>query len=204
MRRLKRTMPVRTKILLPALVVWMIASSTALYGQYDANPLTGMQWLTISGGLNTADHISWQGMAAASMRGETMITQFRLGYSQEFIESPNDTCTERKNRISEIGVLWGDGWTSRKWFFTGTLGFGMNVRMYCADADYGEFRYVTAVTIGVPAQVELGYLLSKKWALTFVGVGNWNFRQPYGGAHFGLTYRFISTMTSSDQKSGKE
>ncbi len=198
MKQLKMT------FLKAALALVLLTTGKGAFAQYEANPLTGMKWLTISGGLNTADHISWQGMASASMRGETMITQFRLGYSEEFIESPNDSCTQRKNRIIEAGVLWGDGWTSRKWFFTGSVGFGLNMRMYCADADYGDFRYVTAMTIGVPAQIELGYLLNKKWAMTFVGVGNWNFRQPYVGAHLGLTYRFVSSMTSSDQKSGKE
>lgn len=195
---------IRMGILKSGLLLVIITTAHAAFSQYEENPLTGMKWLTLSGGLNTADNISWQGMASASMRGETMITQFRLGYSQEFIEAQNDTCTERKNRIAEMGVLWGDGWTSRKWFFTGSVGFGLNMRMYCTDADYGDFRYITALTIGVPAQIELGYLLNKKWAVTFVGVGNWNFRQPYGGAHLGLTYRFVSSITSSDQKSGKD
>jgi hypothetical protein len=197
-------MPVKTGAVRCFATAVFLCYGSLVFGQYEANPLSGMKWLTVGGGLNTADHISWQGMASASMRGDIFITQVRLGYAQEFIEVANDTCTQRKNRIIETGVLWGDGWTSRKWFFTGTLGFGLNVRMYCTDGDFGAYRYLTAVTIGVPAQLEFGYLMNKKWALTLVGVGNWNFRQPYVGAHLGLTYRFVSTLTSSDQRSGKE
>jgi hypothetical protein len=173
-------------------MVWFfsLGSASFAWSQYDQNPLQGKRWATLGAGLNTADNVSWQTMLSYSKRGETMLTQVRLGYSQEFIESKDDTCTERKNRIIETGVLWGDGWAGRKWYITGAVGFGLNVRMYCADADYGGFRYLTAVTIGVPASIECGFMATKDWGLGIQVVGNWNFRQPYIGGQLAWHYRF--------------
>ncbi len=160
------------------------------FAQYTDNPLLGKHWATLSGGLNTADNVSWQACASAAMRGETMMTQARIAYSQELIEVANDTCTFRKNNLTELAVMWGDGWGGKHWYVTGTLGFGFNVRMYCDDKDYGGYRYLTAVTIGLPAQIDVGVLFGKYSGITLSMLGNWNFRQAYAGAHLGFTRRF--------------
>lgn len=164
----------------------MVATANA---QYEDNPLKGKKWATLGAGLNTADNISWQTAITGTMRGETMITQLRFGYSQELIEAANDSCTNVKNRIIEMGLLWGDGWGGKRWFVAGTLGFGLNVRMYCTPGDYEDFEYLTAVTLGIPAHIELGVMASKNIGITLSVLGNWNFRQPYAGAHLGVTYR---------------
>ncbi|MFN0032651.1 MAG: hypothetical protein ACKVOR_10875 [Flavobacteriales bacterium] len=172
-------------------LMWCLLLMPAItHAQYEDNPLNGLRWATLSAGANTADNISWQACAAASIRGSTMLTQLRVAYSQELIEAPDDTCTAMKNKITEIGILWGDGFGGRHWFVTGTLGFGLNVRTYCARAEYGGFRSVTAVTIGIPAHIEAGIMLDKKSAITMSIIGNWNFRQPYAGALLGYTRRF--------------
>ena len=44
-----------------------------------------------------------------------------------------------------------------------------------------QFVYKAGATIGVPAQIEMGYL-SKKGGLSLMLTGNWNFREPYYGA----------------------
>lgn len=171
------------------LVLLATLSILASHAQYEENPLKGKKWLTLSGGLSTADHISWQVACTGSSRGETMITQARLAYSQEFIEGRDDSATFRKNRILEAGLMWGDGWRTRKWYVNGSLGFGFNIRMYEDDGLYEDFRYLTAVTIGVPAQIEAGAIIGKKWGLGIVVLGNWNFRQPYVATHLGFVYR---------------
>jgi hypothetical protein len=156
--------------------------------QYEDNPLKGRKWFSVTGGVNTADYLSWQGLASFSSRGETVLTQARLGYSQELIKAPGDSCRDNMNRLSEAGLLWGDGWGKKNWFVTGAIGFGLNVRMYCDHGAY-ENRYLTAVTLGVPAQVEFGLQLSKQIGIELLLSGNWNFRAPYGGVHIGIFYR---------------
>jgi len=169
------------------LVILVLLFSIFSQAQYEDNPLKGKKWTTVSGGVNTMDFVSWQGMMSYSSRGETVLTQTRLAYSQELIKAPDDSCAEHRNRLIEAGLLWGDGWGKKKWYVTGAIGFGLNVRMYCDHSVY-ESRYLTAVTLGIPAQVEFGVMVSKKMGINVVAVGNWNFRAPYAGAHLGMFY----------------
>lgn len=170
-------------------ILFCCSAVNTVSGQYEDSPLKGKKWATLSVGVNSADFLCWQGMGTFSSRGETVLTQLRLGYSQELLIASNDSCTEKRNRLSEIGLLWGDGWGGKKWYVTAAVGFGMNVRMYCDHGQY-ENRYLTAVTLGVPAQIELGLMINKNIGVNMVGVGNWNFRAPYFGGHLGFVYRF--------------
>jgi len=162
------------------------------HAQYEKNPLVESQWLSISGGLNTADYRSWQAMASYSYRSDIMLTQYRLAISQELIEGPNDSIFYKKNRIIETGILWGDAYTKKKWYISGGLGMGLNIRMYGDTAIQNDsaFRYITAVTIGIPAQLETGFWISPNAGIGASIVANWNFRQPYVGAHLHFIYRF--------------
>lgn len=150
--------------------------------QYEDNPLRGKRWYGVSGGINSADYWSWQGMFTYSKRGEGSLVQTRIAFTQELWMAPNDSCTERHNKLTELGVLWGDGWGGRSWYVTGAIGFGFNMRQYCRKADYDN-EYITGLTLGVPFQVEAGIRFAKYSAISLVGVGNWNFREPYAGAH---------------------
>ncbi len=134
------------------------------------------------------DLVSWQGMASFSSRGESVLTQARIAYSQELVKASDDSCSEHKNRLTEAGILWGDGWAGKKWYFTAALGFGFNVRMFCRHKAY-EDQYITAVTFGLPLQVEFGVLVSKNVGVNVVGSANWNFRAPYAGGQVGVFYR---------------
>ena len=156
--------------------------------QYEDNPLKGKEWFSLSGGLNTMDHISWQTAGTFSSRGETVLTQARIAYGQELIEAANDTFTMRKNRLLEAGLLWGDGYGGKKWYVSGAVGFGFNVRMFCTKKEYEEV-YITKFTLGIPLQIEAGVFVSKNIGINFVAIGNWNFRAPYGGVHLGVFYR---------------
>lgn len=162
--------------------------SVGVFSQIEENPLKGKTWFNAGTGLTNMDNVSWQAFGSVAKRGETLTTQFRMAYSQEFIESTMDTCTERKNKLAEMGILWGDGWGGRKWYAHGSIGFGLNMRFYCDDADYG-YRYLTAITIGVPAQIELGAMIDPHLGIALVGTGNWNFRAPYAGGTLGIFYR---------------
>jgi hypothetical protein len=64
------------------------------------------------------------------------------------------------------------------------------MRMYCRKADY-EDEYITGLTLGVPVQIEAGVLLGKKSGLSLIGMGNWNFREPYLGAQLAF-YHLLS------------
>jgi hypothetical protein len=165
-----------------------ICCSANLLAQYEDNPLKGKRWMTITTGANSMDYISWQGLATYSKRGENVLTQVRLGYSQELIQPKNDSCSLRLNRLSEFCVLWGDGWGGKQWYVTGSIGFGLDVRMFCRHNVY-EDKYLTAVTFGLPAQVEFGFLVSKKVGINLTGVANWNFRAPYVGGLIGIYYQ---------------
>ncbi len=151
-------------------------------GQYEDNPLRGERWMSFGGGLNSADFWSWQGMVSYSKRGETSLVQSRICFTQELLIAADDSCTDRRNKLTELGLLWGDGWAGKKWYATGALGFGFNVRQFCRKADY-ENEYVTGITLGVPFQIEAGLRLGKYSGISLVGVGNWNFRESYAGAH---------------------
>lgn len=169
--------------------LWLLAEVGAIQAQYTDNPLRGNRWVTIGAGLNTADYWSWQGMLSYSKRGETSLVQARLAFTQELWIEVSDSCTESRNKLTEVGVLWGDGWGGKAWYATGSVGFGFNLRQFCRKADY-ENEYVSGITLGVPFQLEAGLRLGKYSAISLVGVGNWNFREPYAGAH--LAYiRFL-------------
>lgn len=164
-------------------------ASVGALAQYEDNPLRGSRWVSVGGGINSSDYWSWQGMVTYSKRGEGSLVQVRGAFTQELWMADNDSCTERHNKLSELGVLWGDGWGGRNWYVTGSVGFGLNVRQYCRKADY-ENEYITGLTLGVPFQVEAGLRLGKYSAVTLTGVGNWNFREPYAGALLAYT-RFL-------------
>jgi hypothetical protein len=173
--------------------VWTLSGlALTSRAQYVENPLKDRRWLMVSGGMNNADYRSWQTGITYSSRGESMITQVRMMFSQELTEGPADSIFFRKNKLAELGVLWGDGWGGNNWYVTGTAGMALNIRMYGDSAlqSNTEFRYLRAVTIGIPAQIEAGVRFNKSWGITAAMVGNWNFRQPYFGAHLGLVYHF--------------
>jgi hypothetical protein len=156
------------------------------FAQYADNPLRGSKWVSVGGGLNTSDYWSWQGMVSYSSRGDGSLVQARLAFTQELLIAANDSCTERRNKLSELGILWGDGWGGKKWYATGSVGFGFNVRQYCRSAGYDN-EYITGLTLGVPFQIEAGIRLGKYSGISLLGVGNWNFREPYAGALLAYT-----------------
>jgi hypothetical protein len=170
------------------ILISVILACTDTHAQYTDNPLKGQRWFTVAGGLGNMDYISWGAGGSYSKRGETLLTQVKLAYSQEFIESPEDTCTSRKNRLAESGILWGDGYSWKHGYITGALGFGFNVRFYCDQGDF-EDRYLSALTVGLPAQIEAGFYIGKQWSAGLVLVANWNLRAPYAAAHIGVGYR---------------
>lgn len=178
-----RTVPKKITLLLQ-----LIVFSGFINAQYLENPLKDKKWASVLGGLNSSENVSWQMIGNWSSRGEFFVTQLRLGYSQELIEPVNDPFTFRKNRMAELSYLLGDGWGGKRWYATGTIGFGLNVRMYADSGDY-QLRYVTTLSPAIPAQIDFGLLLNKKWGAGISLVGNLNFRQSYFGALMGVSYR---------------
>jgi hypothetical protein len=172
-----------------ALVV-VLTLSSEICAQYSDNPLRGRKWYTAGAGLNSSDYWSWQTAFTYSKRGEGSLVQARMAYTQELWMAPDDSCTDRHNRLTELAVLWGDGWAGKRWYATGSIGFGFNMRMYCRKADY-ENEYITGLTLGVPIQIEAGVLLGKKSGLSLIGMGNWNFREPYLGGQLAF-YRLLT------------
>jgi hypothetical protein len=175
-------------------ILW--SSSPEACCQYGNNPLKNQRWMTYTAGMGTMDYISWTTSGSYSKRGETLLTQVKLAYSQEFIESKNDSCTSVKNRLAESGILWGDGYAWKHGYVSGALGFGFNIRFYCDQGAY-EDRYLSALTIGLPAQIETGFYIGKQWNAGLVLSGNWNLRAPYLAAQIGVGYRFKKMKVSS-------
>lgn len=126
------------------------------------------------------------------------MTSLRFAYTQELIEGADDSVTFRKNRIIETGIMWGEGWGGRRWYAAGSAGMSINLRMYGDSAieNNTSFQYFSALTLGVPAQIEAGVFLNKQLAINTTLLGNWNFRQPYIGVHLGITYRFKHASSS--------
>ncbi len=158
------------------------------WSQYTDNPLKGQEWLSLGGGVNSADGYAWQALATGNLRGEFFLNQVRVGYSQQLMEKPNDPFSFRKNRLAEVAYLLGDGWGGKHWYASGAAGFALNVRMYADSGEY-KLRYVTAVSPGIAAQMDVGLWFNSKWGAGLSLVGNLNFRQSYGGVLFGIHYR---------------
>jgi hypothetical protein len=175
-----------------ALFLLFLLTGAWAKAQYEKHPLEERQWVALLNGVNTADNISWQTTGTYSYRSDFMLTQVRFGYSQEFIEGPSDSIFFRKNRIIETGVLWGEVFAKKNWYVSGSIGMGLNIRLYgdSAEQNKTDFRYLSAVTIGVPAQIETGVWIGPSFGLGTGIIANWNFRQPYVGTFFSLIYRF--------------
>jgi hypothetical protein len=151
--------------------------------QYTTNPMLNTSWTSFGLGANSADNLSYQLFASKSTYEETVSTTIRAAYSQELIEGADDSIFFRKNRSLEVGVLWGQVWGKNNMFLAASAGMGLTVRFYGDSAlqVIDQFVYKAGATIGVPAQIEMGYL-TKKGGLSFMLTGNWNFREPYYGA----------------------
>jgi hypothetical protein len=83
-----------------------LSPAVQVIAQYEDNPLRGQRWVSVSGGLNTSDYWSWQGMVTYSKRGEGSLVQTRVALTQELFMAADDSCTEKHNKLAEIGVLW--------------------------------------------------------------------------------------------------
>jgi hypothetical protein len=153
------------------------------FTQYTTNPMLNTTWTSFGIGATNADNLSYQLFASKSMYEETVSTTLRAAYSQELIEGADDSIFFRKNRSLEVGVLWGQVWGRNNLFLAASAGMGLSVRFYGDSAlqVIDQFVYKAGATIGVPAQIEMGYL-SKKGGLSLMLTGNWNFREPYYGA----------------------
>lgn len=134
------------------------------------------------------DYISWHTAYTGSKRGEMLVTEYQFALSQEWIQSADDSCTDRHNRLIEANVLWGDGWGGKHWFATATAGFGLGIRSYC-DAGTYENRYITSTMPGFVVHSQVGLWLTEHWALGMDFSGNLNFRSPYGAAGLSVIYR---------------
>jgi len=153
------------------------------FAQYTTNPMLNTTWTSFGIGATNADNLSYQLFASKSMYEETVSTTLRAAYSQELIEGADDSIFFRKNRSLEVGILWGQVWGRNNLFLAASAGMGLSVRLYGDSAlqVIDQFVYKAGATIGVPAQIEMGYL-SKKGGLSLMLTGNWNFREPYYGA----------------------
>lgn len=160
--------------------------------QLVANPLTGKRWVNFSVGANNGDYLSGQTCLTFAKRSEDILTMARVAFSQQMMANPNDSAWTFHNRMGEIGMMWGDGWSGKKLYVAGAIGMGLNVRRFATNVAYVKNEPITVVTIGVPVQVETGFMISSKAALTLNLMGNWNFREPYLGANLGFTYRLTN------------
>ncbi len=166
-----------------ALPLFLVCISLVAQAQYTTNPMLNTTWTSFGIGANTSDNLSYQLFASKSTYEETVSTTLRAAYSQELIEGKDDSIFFRKNRSLEVGVLWGQVWGKNNMFVAASAGMGLTLRLYGDSAMQviDQFVYKAGATIGVPAQLEMGYL-SKKGGLSLMLTGNWNFREPYYGA----------------------
>ena len=166
-----------------ATILFLFCLCSTAIAQYTTNPMLNTRWTSFGIGANSSDNLSYQLFASKSKYEETVSTTIRAAYSQELIEGADDSIFFRKNRSLEVGILWGQVWGKNNLFLAASAGMGLTLRLYGDSALQvtNEFVYKAGATIGVPAQIEMGYL-SKKGGLSLMLVGNWNFREPYYGA----------------------
>ena len=164
-------------------LLFLMFISLIAQAQYTTNPMLNTTWTSFGLGANSADNLSYQLFASKSTYEETVSTTLRAAYSQELIEGQDDSIFFRKNRSLEVGILWGQVWGRKNMFVAASAGMGLSLRLYGDSAMQvlNQFEYKAGATIGVPAQIEMGYL-SKKGGLSLMLTGNWNFREPYYGA----------------------
>lgn len=168
----------------------ILFSSSTLWAQYKANPMNNKVWQHYGIGLNTADNLSWNTLFTQTRQSDDISTTFKFGYSQEWIEGKDDSIFFRKNRTIESGVMWGQAWATGHLYVHACAGMGLTLRLYGDHKVQSntEYVYKAGLTIGVPAQIEVGYL-QKEYGITLVMTGNWNFREPYMGAALCYTRR---------------
>ncbi len=166
-----------------ATLLFLVCISFLVQAQYTTNPMLNTAWTSFGLGANSSDNFSYQLFASKSTFEETVSTTVRAAYSQELFEGQDDSIFFRKNRSLEVGVLWGQVWGKNNMFLAASAGMGVTLRLYGDSAlqVIDQFVYKAGVTIGVPAQIEMGYL-SKNGGLSLMLVGNWNFRESYYGA----------------------
>lgn len=164
-------------------LLFLVCISLVVQAQYTTNPMLNTRWTSFGLGANSSDNFSYQLFASKSTFEETVSTTVRAAYSQELLDGQDDSIFFRKNRSLEVGVLWGQVWGRNNLFLAASAGMGVTLRLYGDSAlqVIDQFVYKAGVTIGVPAQIEMGYL-SKNGGLSLMLVGNWNFREPYYGA----------------------
>ena len=177
------------KLLLALTFLACACISTRTAAQYEANALANKSWFSLAGGVNNFDYWSWNTQFSYSHRSDFLLTQYRASFTQELIQSKKDTCTMHKEKHMELGVLWGDGFATKRVYFTATAGMALMIKHYCKALPYDKEAYVTGVTFGIPVQVEFGIMISKQAAINIMAIGNWNFHDPYYGALLGFTYR---------------
>jgi hypothetical protein len=175
----------------------MVLPFSETHAQYKENPLSKYQWKSVSLGASNMDYLSWRAAYTGSKRGESLITEYQVALSQEWIQPSTDSCTDRHNRLIECNVMWGDGWGGKYWFATATAGFGLGVRSYC-DAGTYENRYVTATMPGFVLHAQAGLWMGNSWAIGIDLSGNLNFRSPYGGAGLSCIYRRKQKIIKTD------
>ena len=164
-------------------LLFLVCISFALQAQYTTNPMLNTRWSSFGIGANSSDNISYQLFASKSKYEETVSTTIRAAFSQELIEGKDDSIFFKKNKSFEVGILWGQVWGKNNLFLAASAGMGLSLRLYGDSAIQviDQFVYKAGATIGVPAQIEMGYL-SKKGGVSLMLTGNWNFREPYYGA----------------------
>jgi hypothetical protein len=164
-------------------LLFLVCISFVVQAQYTTNPMLNTRWTSFGLGANSSDNFSYQLFASKSTFEETVSTTLRAAYSQELFEGQDDSIFFRKNRSLEVGLLWGQVWGKNNIFLAASAGMGVTLRLYGDSAlqVIDQFVYKAGVTIGVPAQIEMGYL-SKNGGVSIMLTGNWNFREPYYGA----------------------
>ncbi len=175
-------------------VMWRVLLCLSLFTEMSSfaqpapNPLKDKRWRGGGVGVHSGDYLSYSAMAWQARRSDQIVTGFRLGYSQELITGPKDSCTVSRSRSIEGGIMWGDGYGNDKYYLSAMAGMGLMQRWYCDDDDPGEFIKKSRLTIGVPFQAEAGVSLSGDLRLGIALIANWNFLEPYAGGLISLTW----------------
>jgi hypothetical protein len=161
--------------------------------QYEESGMKGVTWYSLGGGINSADYQSWNFSASMAQRGESAMVLGKFSTSHEMKSSPQDSIFSPQNSISELALLVGEAWQSKggRVYVDCSVGMGVEYRVYGDFADGNNLETVrkTQVTMGIPGQVELGWMFHPNWGLSTQVYGNWNFRMPYAGVNLALVHR---------------
>ena len=180
------------RVLLLLIFILLAGWRIEIAAQYELNPMSGMVWHGGGVGVSSADFKSGQFNYTRSFRSESVLSVSRFGIIRELGNNPNDTIAN-KNTTIELALMFGECWQGKRrpWWISTAVGMSLNNRRYWDFVPQSDTQVElnNKFNMGIPGQLELGWMFGKRWGASLMANANWNFRQAWWGGQVGVVYR---------------